>query len=364
MNFKKYSLRDILIVLMSLGMLVSISVTAQDTVSTDLSKTEAVKPAVLPTHPSVYNFYLENDLFNNTDRDYTSGFKVSWVSPNLADYTHDPHLPQWVRNINQLLVRIQPGQYESRNLVVTAGQAIYTPYDWTATAVIPNDRPYAGWLYLGLGYNGRTQWEMDTVEVNVGMVGPAALARQTQHVVHAIRHIDQFKGWQNQLHNELGVQLVAERKRRVWSGGQTLKWDAITHYGTSLGNVQTYLNTGIELRIGSRLPADFGTSAIRPASDSNAPTESGRQRRLSGEGVHMFVAVDARFVIRDIFLDGNTFRASHQVTKNPFVADLAVGIAWQWKGGKITYSKCLRTKEFETQNASHSYGSIMLSLEH
>jgi hypothetical protein len=318
----------------------------------------------LARHPELYNFYFENDLFNDTDSGYTNGVKFSWVSANLKDYTSDPCLPHWIRQLNRLFENLHPGKYTSRNMVVTAGQSMFTPRDRSRTDLIPNDRPYAGWLYLGLGYNARDARQMDTVEVNLGVVGPTALARQTQNFVHDLRSIPSFNGWENQLNNELGFQLVAERKHKVWNESRPgLQFDAITHYGASLGNIRTYLNTGLELRAGSRIPNDFGTSPIRPAGDSNAPLEGPVTRRFSDGGLHAFISADARAVAHDIFLDGNTFSDSHSVDKKRFVGDLATGIAWQWQGGKITYARYVRSKEFVTQENAHVFGSITLSLE-
>lgn len=323
--------------------------------------------AALSQHPEIINFYLENDLVSGSDSDYTNGIKVSWVSANLKDYTHDPCLPHWVRTLNRAFEALHPGNYTSRNMVVTAGQSMYTPRDKMATGVIANDRPYAGWLYLGLGYNARDARQMDTVEVNLGMVGPASLAEQSQNFIHSLRGIDHFKGWDNQLHNELGLQVVAERKNKIWISENKFgpKFDAISHYGVSLGNVATYANTGLELRMGSRLPNDFGTAPIRPGGDSNAPlAEGAAARRLDTAAVHVFIAADARVVVRDIFLDGNTFGDSHHVDKKNLVGDLSAGLTWQWPGVKLTYAYYLRSREFKTQVSTHRYGSLTMSLEY
>ena len=320
----------------------------------------------LRNYPGVYNFYYENDLFAGTDNNYTSGIKLSWVSANLQDYTSDPCLPKWVRHLNHFSQSLQPGAYASRNMVISAGQEMYTPTDRTRRDLITDDRPYAGWLYMGFAYNARNEKEMDTVELDIGMVGPASLARQSQNFIHDLRNIDRFNGWDNQLSNELGIMLVHEKKRRVLQVKKSdwLRMDAITHYGYALGNVKTYLNAGVEFRVGNYLPNDFGTSPIRPASDSNAPLPAGAMRRLQNGGLHAFVSLDARAVGRNIFLDGNTFSDSHSVEKRYFVGDVAAGIAWQWRGGKITYAHYLRSKEFRGQDKPQSYGSITISLEY
>jgi len=320
----------------------------------------------LKHYPDVYNLYYENDLFAGTDNNYTSGLKLSWISANLQDYTHDPCLPHWVRQLNTYSEMIQPGPFDSRNMVVSFGQNIYTPTDKTRTDLIKDDRPYAGWLYLGLAYNARTATQMDTTELDIGMVGPASLAHQSQDFIHKVRGFDRFQGWDNQLDNELGIQVVKERKNRIfeWRDAGGLQMDAITHYGFSLGNVKTYLNGGLEMRIGSFLPNDFGTSPIRAAGDSNAPLSPNTSRRMGQQGIYTFVSVGGRAVARDIFLDGNTFSDSHSVDKRYLVGNVAAGIAWQWVGGKITYAQYWRSKEFREQKDAQSYGSITLSLEY
>ena len=317
-------------------------------------------------HPALYNFRLENDLFNNTDSDYTSGVNFSWVSANLQNFLDDPCLPHWVRQFNQMFESAQPSAGTSRNMVITAGQLMFTPKDRTRTDVIRTDRPYAGWLYLGLGYNARNDQRMDSAEINLGVVGPAALGQQSQNFIHDLRGIPRFNGWDNQLKNELGLQLVAERKKRIWeyqrSSGPQL--DGIVHYGASLGNVRTYLNAGLALRIGSHIPNDFGTSPIRPGGDGSAPLEDNATHRFSEGGLHAFISADARLVARDIFLDGNTFAESHHVEKRLVVGDIASGFAWQWPGGKLAYAHYINSKEFYGQSATHGYGSVTLSIEY
>jgi lipid A 3-O-deacylase len=44
---------------------------------------------------STFTFYLENDVFTDTDREYTSGVRLTWISPDLTDYREDPQLPEW-----------------------------------------------------------------------------------------------------------------------------------------------------------------------------------------------------------------------------------------------------------------------------
>jgi hypothetical protein len=134
--------------------------------------------------------------------------------------------------------------------------------------------------------------------------------------------------------------------------------------GGGLGNAFTGANAGGEIRFGWNLPNDFGTYIIRPGSDSNAPTDSTDPRLfrlLRRAGFHLFFAVDGTAVARNILLDGNTFRDSHSVDKEHFVACFAGGIGIVIKRFKITYSHVYQTKEFKTQEKEQQYGAISVS---
>jgi hypothetical protein len=318
----------------------------------------------------VYSFYLENDLFYRSDRNYTSGIKLSYVSPDLKTFdAHPDCVPVAARAVEEQIRGLFSGllstEAEARNIVTTLGQEIYTPRDFGRRDVIREDRPYAGWLYLGLAYNERRAakggglWsqELDSLEVRLGMVGPLAFGRQAQDFMHGLRGVDKFQGWGNQLRNEPGAQLIAERKIRSAHGSDTSK-DITLHYGGSIGNVATYVNAGFELRMGIGIPDDFGSSPTRPAGNNTAPGSYSSTRQ---GGAHLFAALDARAVARDIFLDGNTFVHSHRVHKRPFVADLSLGAALYIHGLKLSYARVLRSQEFAGQTGHHSYGSVTAS---
>jgi hypothetical protein len=61
--------------------------------------------------------------------------------------------------------------------VVKFGQSMFTPKDPTQTALILDDRPYAGLLYVGMAWNGRQHTPqnnteiLDTREITLGVIG-------------------------------------------------------------------------------------------------------------------------------------------------------------------------------------------------
>lgn len=321
--------------------------------------------------PWTLNLYIENDLFSETDQNYTSGIRASWVSPNVDDYLEDERLPQWLRESTPYLPLFDPSDNDSngllRNVVISVGQQIYTPEDIHLTTVDTDDRPYAAWLYAGLAYHSRTLDRMNTAELNLGIVGPLAQGQEAQDFIHDLRGFEKFHGWDNQLKNEPGFQLVYEHKNRVSKKelNTFLEYDTILHGGGSIGNIATYLNAGGEFRLGWNLPQDFGTSALRSGGDNSAPGIGGgryqRGNRDHNVGVHAFIALDGRWVLRDIFLDGNTFRDSHSVDKEDLVGQASFGVAALYRGWKLSFAKVHRSKEFKKQPDAHSYGSVSLS---
>jgi lipid A 3-O-deacylase len=309
------------------------------------------------------NVRIDNDLFAQRDEGYSSGVQVSVVSPNLKDYTDDPCLPALARWINGHLDRIQPEGFDEQNMVVRVSQGIYTPADRERSDLILDDRPYAGVLMVSLGYNARRGDHLRTTQLGIGVVGPHAYAEQTQDFIHGFTRSRRFQGWNNQIKDEVLVSFVHERSQRLAFhpiGNGHLQWDAIGHWGGALGNYQTHANGGFELRLGRDLPNDFGSSPVRPAGDNTAPSKGESAARWSWHG---FLATDARLVLRDITLDGNTFRDSHSVDKKTVVGEAAIGAAMTYGAWKIALARYFRTREFDGQDTRPSYGSFTISRE-
>ena len=317
--------------------------------------------SALHDHPPAVNFRVDNDLFGglHQDQGYTNGALLTFVSPNLADYTRDPCLPRPARWINRFLEHLHPGQFEQQNMIFSIGQGLYTPTDFSRSDLIADDRPYAAVLLLNFGYNARHGDRLQTTQLALGMVGPSAQGKQVQDAVHGLLGDDKFMGWDNQLHDEPVFRLLHERMQR-WPSTNNAGWgwDAISHWGGAIGNLATHANGGGELRFGWKLPDDFGSSPLRPAGENTAPTRNGRAQGWSG---HLFVTGDARWVLRDITLDGNTFRHSHRVDKRPFVGEAGYGVALMRGKWKFALARYYRSREFDQQKERPVFGSFTIS---
>lgn len=313
-------------------------------------------------YSKAFTLYWENDSFTGTDRDYTNGLKLTWSRPYLPAEGERTGLKIWI--MNHLPLMGNPDALRATS--ISLGQNIYTPEDTTHTGVVIEDRPYAGFSYLGFGFVSNNGKRRDVWEIDIGLVGPLSQAELAQNLVHDIIGAERAMGWDNQLENEFGLALIYETKWRLWHAGNYRGFgiDIIPHFGGQIGNIATYANTGAEMRFGWMMPKDFGTCPIRPGCDAGSTLREGFGLSSGSEdsfSIHFFTAFETRAVLRDIFLDGNTFQDSHSVDKEPFVADLMSGIAVHYGRIRMNYTYVLRTREFKQQDENHAFGAVSVT---
>ena len=310
-----------------------------------------------------FRVFYENDLFGDTDRYYSNALQMTWLSKDLKQYKNDVRLPPW----SLPLIRAVPFAHvpgSTHNIGLLFGHQIYTPADIAATDLQTDDRPYAGYLYAGIALHSKTPTKLDTIEIALGLVGPAALGEQVQNTVHDLRHIAEARGWDHQLANEPAVRFSWQRKWRNHRAMLTdiLCYDLLSHTGVTLGNVRTGADAGVEIRMGYNIPMDFGSDVIRPGAGVSAPVTMFGYPRIPAFGVHVFAGVRAEAVFRDIFLDGNTWKSRHSVDKKLLVGELSAGIAATYKRIKLTYRHVFRTKQFDNQSRGHVVGSLAMTI--
>jgi len=313
-------------------------------------------------NPWVFSFYFENDLFTDTDRYYTNGVKFSWVSPDLTEFL-DAKLPAWMYSIYKDMPYIhEPGTH--KNVALSFGQNIYTPEDYSVTELVEDDRPYAGWLYFGLGFHAKREHRQDTIEIQAGLVGPWALGEEAQNTVHQVRNFPKALGWDNQLHNEPIINVTYERRYRtgIHELFGDVGVDMIGNGLVTLGNGYTGASAGLEGRFGYNLPLDFGSTQIRAGGETNVVAPGFDRPQYGKYGLLFFASVEGHGVLRDITLDGNTFRDSHRVDKEPWVAEWVLGAKLRLDHWKFVIARVERTEQFKLQEGTHVYGSITASL--
>lgn len=277
----------------------------------------------------------DNDLFGGTDRHYTNGVALSLFG----------HVPP------HAAPRLLGDDAEWR---LTLGQQIYTPEALRDPDPIPGDRPYGGWLYLGLTLTDHdAELERRHVfGVDLGVVGPASGAEELQRFVHGnLLQGVLPRGWRHQVATEPGLVLRYELAQRLERGDLAatgLAHDLGARLGFELGNVRTGAWLGLTGRVGWGLPDPY---ALTP--------DPGRDLRL-----YLTASLDLHVVAHDVFLDGSLLRTGGlRVERNFLVARAVVGFTIVLHDAvSLSYQHVLVTPEFDGQASVDSYGSFALTV--
>lgn len=309
---------------------------------------------------------VEEDDFwapDNRDRHYTHGIRFSATSGDVHD-------PGWNAPFEWLASGLpvfggssDPDVVRRYNLVF--GQNIYTPENGGLNNPDPHDRPYAGWLYGGVGLMQDSHGdEFEELDLKLGAVGPGSMANETQTKFHLLINVATFRGWHAQLHDEPALDLFYTRKWRIWrpiDGDRDWGWDVIPEASARVGNVYDYLAGGGMIRLGRNLRVDYGPPHVdlNTGSDYIDPDRAD----VGGVGFYAFAGAEGRAIARNIFLDGNSFKASPSVDRLPLVGDIESGLAGTWGHWRLAYTYVYRSEEFEHQHAPDHYGSLNLTFK-
>ena len=297
------------------------------------------------------SFVFENDFFAGNDRNYTNGLKFIWI-PDESTKT-----PKWASEAAQIIPWFPKDTKVKHGYAF--GQSIFTPDNIRVRNPPKDSHPYAGWLYATMGVASEKNNQLDLVTFTLGIVGPAAMAKDSQKFIHKLIDSDDPKGWDTQLKNELGFILT---HKHIWRGVKSFsldkyKLDISPYTGLSLGNIHTNASIGATLRFGKNLPNDFGPPRVQPSMPSGTDfTPSSKQTNW-----YAFVGFEGQAVARNIFLDGNTFRKGRSVDKKPLTADIQFGVVWDWQDLRVGYTHVFRTKQFTTQKSTDGFGSITVN---
>ena len=144
-------------------------------------------PAARADEHERFTLLEENDsLYFNSDKHYTQGVRFSYLGPDVAPGSG------WNGSFDA--ISIVPGVFaerpageRSRRYAIALGQSVFTPKETALAPPDPKDRPYAGWLYLSASLLQETdRRELEQFEVELGVIGPAALGKPVQNNWHQL----------------------------------------------------------------------------------------------------------------------------------------------------------------------------------
>jgi len=314
--------------------------------------------------------YWENDSFvlaDGTDRNYTNGVRLVWAAGDAPANTFRGRSEDWWRKLTPLL---REG-FVFTSSAWAAGQNFFTPSVITVYDVDPLDRPYAGLAYFGLRIdatdNSRdlvtntfvrrdafTSTFQHSLEVDAGVLGPAAGARVFQTFAHVLRENRIPKGWHHQLPHEPFLSA-----NTMWRGRFGTHFADLTpHGGVMLGTVQTYPYGGATLRLGWNM-TDFPALLI-------APTAVPVRQRPEWE-IAFVTGVEGRAMLRNAFVEGGLRPDSEGIDATTWVGDWRWGFSVRLTEWRLTWTQVRRSSEVTGESpvagVYHDYGSLTFGYE-
>lgn len=295
-----------------------------------------------------FNAVFENDAFFRIDRWYTSGNDYSFLFKSNSDLLYFPFVDH-ADDISYVAFGVS--------------LEMYTPSTYNDPEPNLNDRPYAGWLYSSFALHQSNSTTLNSLELQLGIVGPSAKAENVQRFMHDYVLGDPVDGWQNQLHDEFGINLAYFHHERLTSRVHSFDSQFITRMGGVIGNVRTEFDLGLQWRIGRNVPADFGQNFVMmPGLDSGIPALNKDQKDdIDRKGFFVQLQSDLRLVGRDMFLEGNSDGNSLSVEPYPVVGRFGGGFGGTYANYTLSVLYTAESKSFTQQSKIHGYGSLLFS---
>lgn len=314
---------------------------------------------------------VDNDLFANSDRDYTNGVRLGFIRPIRSD-TFGP-LQNALRRLSGAENALGPfgratGFDQARDIEYDWGialtQLMFTPDDPEAPAPPPGERPYAGWLGAEFSLHAKDREALSSVTLSLGVTGEPSLAESTQDFWH--RNVSDspiFQGWDTQVPRTVTVNLHFDRKRRYPAlrriGGGPVDVDGFFSWGAALGNFRTDAYVGSLLRGGVNLPPDYSTPRLQLGNYSHDLFRGATSE--AAWSLYGFLGARLSAVAHDVTLRGPLVRDFDEAeTLEPLVAEGLAGFGLRFRSWEISYAHTLRTDEFEGQDANQAFGSVMI----
>jgi hypothetical protein len=298
-------------------------------------------------------FYTENDDWppdTGTDKDYTNGFRLTVDRNSDSFRLHRLRLFRWVPDHPSCDEAASPGVM-CISSAFHFGQQFYTPDDISIRELIPNDWPYAGWLYVGGSWKASNNQRAAISDLYLGFTGDWSLAREVQTEWHKIVSATHPEGWDNQIGTRFGV-IVAHSRHWVVAEREADKhrWLEVTPFvGGNVGNIMTDGYAGGRVKVGWNITRDWSHPAIGPTARQTDTIEPGP--------FEVFLSLDgrARVVPYNVFFDAAD---AHTIHRRIGIAEAGVGVGVRVGSFMFTYRVAKISKEYDEALTHHEFKAL------
>ncbi|MBE8727269.1 lipid A deacylase LpxR family protein [Flavobacterium hungaricum] len=289
---------------------------------------------------SEIGFITDNDLYTSSKNDmyYTNGLELFYRYLSKND---NP-------KINKKITEFRIGQY------------LYNPRFINEAAVEINDRPFAGYLFAEAGRSFFYQSEsVLKTDFQVGFVGPNALGQDLQEGFHKIIGYKKVYGWENQIHNALGLQAHVLYSKKMFPAKHNDFLDLHFQSEANLGTIFTGVSTGFLARIGFKKLLPIYDSNLHDASVSS-------EAQFNVREFYFYAMPSVNYQFYDATIEGSMFNDTSPVTfeLEPLRFNAEFGLKYRYNNFNISYSFLYRGRELKDPgidtNTGYFYGSIRM----
>lgn len=282
-------------------------------------------------------FITDNDLYTSSKNDmyYTNGLELFYRFLSKNDN----------EKINKKITEFRVGQY------------IYNPRYINKEAANDNNRPFTGYLFAEAGRSFFYQSEsVLKTDFQIGYMGPNAFGRETQESFHHVIGYKTVYGWENQLHNALGIQAHVLYSKKLFKSNPKEFIDLNFQSEANLGTIFTGVSAGFLTRIGFK--------KLLPIYDSNLHDASlNPQPQFNLREFYFYAIPSINYQFYDATIEGSMFSNTSPVTFEliPWRFNAEFGLKYRHNNFNLSYSFIYHGKELESHDMTGSfYGSIRL----
>lgn len=297
----------------------------------------AVSNAGAQSHSSEIGLQSDNDAYltQGSDKYYTNGFFLHY---------------------RYALKTSENSSLQNKVVAFELGQKIFNAQAGRIPEAKYIDRPIAGYLYAGANLNLLYKNESNLkLGAQLGMIGPASLAKEAQTFIHNTFGLYPIDGWQFQIKNAAQVNLAAEYNKLL----ARASWVdlSLTSYA-NLGTGFTGAGAGPLMRIGNfnQLFNSFSTQSIAIA-NTVAP--------LHKHEFFFYYKPQFNLVGYNATIQGGLFNSPATYPQiigkiKPAVFSQEFGLAYAGTRWIFNIAAYTRGKETNYMLAPHKWGSITI----
>jgi len=304
-----------------------------------------------------------NDVISpdNGDRYFTQGLKLELMATDFKGLFKKV-------GVRPFLVKIQDDTSHKDHYSLSITQSFYTPANTLADTIIPNDRPFAGTLYVAFRNNSVSASKRLSVmsQLSLGILGPMAAGKEMQNGAHSLLNgtdpTKTIKGWDYQLHNDIYFNYFLHLENAIFSS-KYLETNSI--YEFNLGTMTDDFGIGGRMRMG----------LFKNFFDSNLGYNTREEKKMpmkkylnKTSQMYLFFNPVAKMVLYNALLQGGLYNnimgtKEHRLSENEisrFVVQGNYGLGVLVGRIKLELIQFFTSREFDA-GYSHNYGDISLS---